>query len=161
MSIRKERKNKEILIKEKMKKFVTSFESEFYNEFGFNPIVIYEDMNSNKIKGLIRERHNITLQDLEDICNSFLDLNLYPGGIRNRCRKHELCLMRQLYMHFGYKFDFTINNIAHQIGYNHAMVVHSNQVVSDRIDVNDKPYIKKYMEVRDAIEKKTGPTSFL
>jgi len=147
--------------RQQMQDSVNDFVSDFYEKFGFKPIVAFEDINSIKLKGLIRERHNITLEDLEEICNSFIDLDKYPGGIRNRSRKNQIVTMRHLYMYFGYKFDFTLHKIANQIGYDHAMVVHAKNTVSDRIDVNDRPYIRMYAEVKNAIEKKTGPTDFL
>jgi chromosomal replication initiation ATPase DnaA len=156
--LKKAKKEEFKATKKNITKYVKSFKSRFYKKFGYEPIVVYEDIYDRKLKNLIirNKSTSLNLEDIEAICNQFVDLNKFPDGIKTRCRKQELARVRQIYMYFGYKLNHTLNDIAARIGYDHAMVCHSIKVINNVIETNDKKYIKLYWDIRNIIHEKTG-----
>jgi len=155
--LKKNKKKTLSLEKKRMLRSVNTFKSSFYKKFGFEPVVVYEDLTDIKVKNIIRQSdYKITLELIEEACNEFLDRTQFPEGIRDRSRLQHLCMTRQLYMFFGYKFNFTISSIAKRIGFNHSMVVHAVKSINNVVDTNDKKYIKLYWQIKNKIYEKAG-----
>jgi chromosomal replication initiation ATPase DnaA len=153
----------ELTTKQKIQISVKRYQSSFYKRFGFRPIIIYEDIHDIKIAAIMKKRLNttITLDDLVRIVDGFVNMSIFPDGIKTKSRKKDIVILRQIYMYFAYKFDFSVVNTAQKIGYHHAMVTHSVKMISNAIDTNDKLYLKNFMEIKNEIEKETGIANFL
>jgi len=134
-------------------KLANTFKREFYNRYGFNPIVIYELVPDTV--------YPIELDELEEICNSYIDLTEFPRGIKDRSRKHEVILYRQMYMHFAYKMKYRLVQIGRSSGFLHTSVIYGHQHIQDLIDNNDKEIITAYKTVLDEINERIRINAFL
>lgn len=142
--------------REKMEAVANAFKSSFYNEFGFEPLVFYEDLNEIKEHYRRRVANIIGMDEIIEICNRYVDINQFPNGIKNRSRKRELVLIRHLFMYFAYRLNFNTTTIGKKLGYDHATVIHAHKQISALLDTGNSECIKLHSLIYEEIREKTG-----
>ena len=125
--------------------YVRSFKSRLSKKYGVHAIVIYNF--APKIKGPLE------LHELEEICNKFVDTNLYPDGIKNRIRTTHVVIYRQLFMYIACKMGYSITHIGRHLNFDHATVIYSRRNISSLLETNDKKTVIAFKKVDDGIKE--------
>jgi hypothetical protein len=120
-------------------KMISEFKIKFKDEFGVTPFV-YFTFSTKKVK-------RATLKQVEDFFNSIISENFgeaYPNGIRQKTRKRELLVYRQIAQFLCQKMGYGVVHLKHYFQWDHATSLHSKKVITNFIETNDKEFATLY-----------------
>lgn len=129
-------------------RMIKQFCSEFYEKFGFWPMIKFN------MKSLLTPK--LKLEDLKDIVNavfkeSFPDIYT-DEGIMLKTRKHLTLMHRHIFYKIAREVGYTYKDIAVYSGFDHATIIYAVRRISDLLDVKDQQLTESYNLVKNEIQ---------
>lgn len=133
-------------------KMIDNFTTNFYEKFGFWPVVRF-NMKSFFIP-------KVSLDELKNITNKIF-LESFPDiytdeGIMIHTRKQLPIMFRHIFFKIGRELGYTYNDIGKYSGYNHATVLHAVRNIGNLLDTRDVQVTRNYNLVKNEIENRHG-----
>jgi len=126
--------------------FILTFKEQFCSKFGVMPIVHYA----------FQKGPGMSLNDLDEIATSVIDLKRYPQGLKTKKRYRELVLMRQSVFTIARSLDFSCSSIGEHFGFDHATVLHAEKTINALMEVKNQDAIRTMKLITDGIKIKFG-----